>query len=54
MSEETASTSTSFGFKKRNIKKPAFRRKQESSNESGNTYYQHIIALFNKRFPSTK
>lgn len=45
MSEETASTSTSFGFKKRNIKKPAFRRKQESSNESGNTNYEDILAL---------
>lgn len=35
MSEAAAPTETSFGFKKRNIKKPAFRRKQESSEESG-------------------
>ncbi|XP_023294635.2 E3 ubiquitin-protein ligase RNF113A [Lucilia cuprina] len=35
MSQEAASgNETSFGFKKRNIKKPAFRRKQESSEES--------------------
>ncbi|XP_073829644.1 RING finger protein mdlc [Musca autumnalis] len=33
MSEEAPST-TSFTFKKRNIKKPTLRRKQESSNES--------------------
>ncbi|XP_075146437.1 RING finger protein mdlc [Haematobia irritans] len=33
MSEEV-STGSSFGFKKRNIKKPVFRKKQESSNES--------------------
>uniref|UniRef100_A0A1I8PGQ1 RING finger protein 113A n=1 Tax=Stomoxys calcitrans TaxID=35570 RepID=A0A1I8PGQ1_STOCA len=33
MSEEVA-TGSNFGFKKRNIKKPAFRKKQESSNES--------------------
>lgn len=35
MSQEAGGSGICFGFKKRNIKKPALRRKQESSEESG-------------------
>lgn len=43
MSQE-ATGGTSFGFKKRTIKKPAFRRKQESSENSGILY--NFMMLF--------
>lgn len=67
MSEAAAPTETSFGFKKRNIKKPAFRRKQESSEESGksnilkikqsllniyfNTYFQMPLKVTKNKVP---
>lgn len=42
MSQEI-DNSTSFGFKKRNIKKPALRRKQESSEESGKLHKRYKL-----------